>query len=87
MTGPEDSTGEQALGDLLAELTGIARRPAHCDPATLGRLNTAFGRVRDHAPVVYGSDPSVSAFHFETDYFASPDDVDQMVLFDQPGGE
>ncbi len=86
MTAPDETAGERALSELLAELTGIARRPAHCDPAVLDRLNTAFGRVSDHAPAVYGSDPSVVAFHFETDYFATPDDADQGVFYDHPSG-
>lgn len=79
MTSAED--GERALADLVSELTGIARRPAHCDPEVLGRLNTAFGRVRDHAPGAYRSDPSLVSFHFETDYFADPTDNGQTSLF------
>ena len=78
--------GERALADLVAELTGIARSPAYCDPSVLDRLNTAFGRVRDHAPEVYRSDRSIVQFHFETDYFADDGDVDQAGLFDLGGG-
>jgi len=86
MTTPDEiGPGERALADLVAELTEIARPPAHCDPVVLGRLNTAFGRVRDLAPDVHRSDPSISGFHFETDYFADSS-IDRLDLADTGDG-
>lgn len=82
MTIPDHSDCEQALVDLVAELTEIARPPAHTDPTALRRVNAAFGRVRDAAPDTYRSNRSLLGFHAETDYFASDGEPSaQLPLF------
>ena len=85
MTTGDDSCC-RALADLVAELTGMARHPAHTDPVQLGRVRDAFGRVRDEAPDAYRSHPGFGTFHAETEYFASDGDpMDQLPLFN--GGQ
>lgn len=76
---------EQALAQLVSELASIARPPAHLDRDTLGRLNNAFGRVRDEAPEAYGSQRSIASFHFETDYFADDDAGVRPELYERWG--
>ena len=67
----DDGGAERALADLVSELAGVAQSPAFVDPVVLGRLDSAFGRVRDLAPDVYGSDRSIERLHFEASYFSS----------------
>lgn len=85
-THHQPTPGETALADLVVELTGIATPPAFVDPADLDRVNTAFARVRDHAPDAYRADPSLAGFHFQADYFANPADPNQPALFNTDGG-
>jgi hypothetical protein len=86
MTGTGQDDCCRALSDLVAELTGMANRPAHTDPHILGRVNNAFGRVRDNAPDAYRSDRRLAGFHAETEYFATDGDpLDQLDLFESSG--
>ena len=78
-----DDRGVQALTELVSELAGVVRQPAFVDPGVLGRLDSAFGRVRDYAPDAYRSDRAIERLHFETSYFSSdPDDTGQVPLFE-----
>ena len=82
-----DGGAERALADLVSELAGVAQSPAFVDPVVLGRLDSAFGRVRDLAPDAYGSDRAIQELHFEASYFSSEAAItDQGSLFDPAGG-